>query len=120
MNIVVIGAGAMGKAIMQDLSENPEVRQILVADYEEEKAKEYAASFKDPRIKGCFVDAFNVGETVNLIKNYDAAINAAQYYVNLDIMKACLKARCHYNDLGGMFHTTRKQLEFLMILSEQD
>jgi len=112
MKIAVIGgAGAMARIIIQDLSECSDVKEILVADYQEGKAKEYAASFQDSRIKGSFVDAYKIKETANLIKGYDAVINSAQYYVNISIMNACLKAGCHYNDLGGMFHTTRKQLE---------
>jgi len=27
------------------------------------------------------------------------------------VMRACLEAGCHYVDLGGLFHTTRKQLD---------
>ncbi len=112
MKIAVIGgAGAMARTTIRDLSECSEVEEILVADYQERKAKEYAASFQDSRIKGSFVDAYKIKETANLIKGYDAVINSAQYYVNTSIMNACLKAGCHYNDLGGMFHTTRKQLE---------
>jgi saccharopine dehydrogenase-like NADP-dependent oxidoreductase len=38
-------------------------------------------------------------------------INSVQYYFNLEVMRACLEAGCHYLDLGGLFHTTRKQLE---------
>ena len=112
MKIAVIGgAGAMAHTTIRDLSECPDVEEILAADYQEGKAKKYAASFQDSRIKGCFVDAYKIRETANLIKDYDAVINSAQYYVNISIMKACLEAGCHYNDLGGMFHTTRKQLE---------
>ena len=112
MKIVVIGAaGLMGSTIVRDLSESPGVEEILVADCQEEKAKELAASFNDSRIKASFVDASNIEETANLIKGYDVVINSALYYVNISTMKACLRAGCHYNDLGGMFHTTRKQLE---------
>jgi len=114
MKIAVIGGGgAMARTTIRDLSECSDVKEILVADYQEGKAKEYAASFQDSRIKGSFVDAYKIKETANLIKGYDAVINSAQYYVNISVMKACLEAGCHYNDLGGMFHTTRKQLEFL-------
>ena len=112
MKIAVIGGGgAMARTIIRDLSECPDVKEILVADYQEKKAKEYAASFQDSRIKGSFIDAYKIKETANLIKGYDAVINSAQYYINISVMKACLEAGCHYNDLGGMFHTTRKQLE---------
>jgi len=111
MKIAVIGgAGAMARTTIRDLSECSDVAEILIADYQGEKAEELAASVKDSRIKGSFVDARKTEETANLIKGYDAVINSAQYYVNISVMKACLEAGCHYNDLGGMFHTTRKQL----------
>ena len=53
MKIAVIGGGgAMARTTIRDLSECPDVKEILVADYQEKKAKEYAASFQDSRIKG--------------------------------------------------------------------
>jgi len=109
--VVIGGAGLMGPTIVRDLSESPAVEEILVADCQEEKAKELAASFNDSRIKASFLDASSIEETASLIKSYDVVINSALYYVNVSTMKACLKAGCNYNDLGGMFHTTRKQLE---------
>jgi saccharopine dehydrogenase-like NADP-dependent oxidoreductase len=39
-------------------------------------------------------------------------INAAQYQVNLPVMEGALRAGAHYTDLGGLFYTTRQQLEF--------
>ena len=46
-----------------------------------------------------------------MLRGAEAVVNAAQYEINLDVMRACLAARCHYLDMGGMFHTTRRQLE---------
>jgi len=37
-------------------------------------------------------------------------VNCAPYPMNLRVMEAALRARCHYLDLGGLFHTTRAQL----------
>ena len=68
MKIAVIGgAGAMARTIVTDLSENAEVEEILIADYQGEKAKRFAASLKDPRVKGSFVDAYRVDETADLV-----------------------------------------------------
>ena len=112
MKIAVIGgAGAMAKPIVRDLLESSEVKAILLADYQEEKVKEFADSLKDPRVTGSFVDAYQIEKTADLLQKCDAVINSAQYYVNLSVMKACLKAGTHYNDLGGMFHTSREQLK---------
>ncbi len=49
------------------------------------------------------LDAFLTGASV--------VVNAAQYHVNLAVMEGALRAGCHYLDLGGLFHTTRRQLE---------
>ena len=38
-------------------------------------------------------------------------VNAASYRVNLDAMRACLEAGCHYIDLGGLYRVTGRQLE---------
>ena len=112
MKIAILGgAGAMARTVVRDLSENPEVEEILLADYRGNIAEEVAHSFKDSRIKGCFVDAKDINQTASILKGYDALINSAQHYINLDAMRACLEARCHYTDLGGLFHITLQQLE---------
>jgi saccharopine dehydrogenase-like NADP-dependent oxidoreductase len=43
----------------------------------------------------------------------DAAVcvNCVDYRLNLDVMEAALGTGCHYVDLGGLFHMTRRQLE---------
>ena len=38
-------------------------------------------------------------------------VNAADYRLNLDVMRGALGAGAHYVDLGGLFHVTRQQLE---------
>lgn len=38
-------------------------------------------------------------------------LNCTDYRFNLNVMEAALSTRSHYVDLGGLFHTTRRQLE---------
>jgi saccharopine dehydrogenase-like NADP-dependent oxidoreductase len=40
----------------------------------------------------------------------DVVCNCAVYATNLPVMEACADAGTHYVDLGGLFHTTRRQL----------
>ena len=56
------------------------------------------------------VDVTDIDELSSILEKYDAVVNATWYENNLHVMRACLKAGCHYNDLGGLFHMTRKQL----------
>jgi lysine 6-dehydrogenase len=37
-------------------------------------------------------------------------VNSASYRINLDAMRACLEAGCHYLDLGGLYQVTGEQL----------
>ena len=112
MKIAVIGGiGAMGQFTVRDLVESPDVKKILCADYKGDEAKLFAASFKDKRIKGDFVDAYNIDETAKLIKGYDIVINAAQYWTNVSVMKACLKIGIPYVDMGGLFHGGNEQIK---------
>ena len=41
----------------------------------------------------------------------DVLVNCASYRVNLEAMRACLAAGCHYIDLGGLYWLTGRQLE---------
>jgi len=45
------------------------------------------------------------------LEGIDVVVNAASYRVNLDAMRACLEAGCHYLDLGGLYWMTGRQLE---------
>jgi len=114
MKIAIIGAaGAMARTIILDLLDNPEVEKILLADFQGEKAKRIAASMSDDRLEACFVDGYHVEATAEAISGFDAVINSAQLFPNLfeKIMDACLIAGCHYNDLGGLYWTSRKLLD---------
>jgi saccharopine dehydrogenase-like NADP-dependent oxidoreductase len=44
------------------------------------------------------------------LRGCSVVANCAPYPFNLAVMDAALAARCHYLDLGGLFHTTRLQL----------
>ena len=45
------------------------------------------------------------------LEGCDVLANCASYRLNLDAMRACLEAGCHYLDLGGLYWMTGKQLE---------
>ena len=113
MRIVVLGgAGIIGKAIVRDLASDPAVREIVVADLDLEGAqRNAAASGRTQGVSAAKIDVTDRAALVALLKGAGAAINSVQYYFNLPIMEACLAARVPYLDLGGLFHTTRKQLE---------
>ncbi len=107
--IILGGYGNIGQVISKDLVHFSKA-QITVAGRNEEKAQKFAESLRSKRVHFAKTEVTDVRALSEILKKYDVCINATQYYYNLYVMKACLKAKTNYIDLGGLFHTTRKQL----------
>ncbi len=105
---VLGGAGAMGRAVVYDLSRAGHPVRILEAD--RAAAERVARRYGGAR---CEVDTADAARPAALARKLDGAaavVHCAPYSLNLAVMEAALRAGCHYLDLGGLFHTTRRQL----------
>jgi saccharopine dehydrogenase-like NADP-dependent oxidoreductase len=105
------GGGLMALTIMRDLIESSTLKDIHALDYREDKARDNISQLKDSRLGSGFVDVTDIEKTAKAIKGYDIVINSTSHYFNINVMKACLEAKSHYIDLGGLFHFTMKQLK---------
>ncbi|MFC4438984.1 MULTISPECIES: saccharopine dehydrogenase family protein [Natrialbaceae] len=109
------GCGAMGRATSRELAENESVDELLIADADPEAAAAFAADLKADEYTGeiatAKVDVTDGEALVATIDDSEVVANALPYAFNIDVMEACLEADCHYLDLGGLYHTTREQLE---------
>lgn len=105
------GGGAMAKAIAWDLTDNPNVEQIVLADIQTDKARDLADIIKSNKISIEKIDANDHESMVSIFKEADYVANSAWYELNVPIMKACLEAEISYADLGGLYHVTLEQLE---------
>ncbi len=112
MGIFLLGCGEMGSVIGTDLLKTYD-GELTFADRELERAERLARRFPKRPIRAISVDVKDRAALVDAIRISKARvlINAVNYYFNVDIMMACMEAGVNYLDLGGMFHTTRKQLE---------
>ncbi len=111
MKIVVLGAGAMGQVTIRDLAESAAVKEVLICDLSIERADALKTQLGNAKLKTAKADIQDAEGLSSLLNGYDAVINCSPYVFNLQVMEAALKAACHYLDLGGLFHITRKQLE---------
>lgn len=109
--LVLGGYGIIGKAVVNDLFKFAKNDEIIIAGRDGARAEEYAKSFNSKRVKYQKIDISNKKEFVKILKNKDMCVNCLQYSFNLIVMDACINAKVNYVDLGGMFHTTKKQLE---------
>jgi saccharopine dehydrogenase (NAD+, L-lysine-forming) len=112
MHITVLGgAGKMGCISVQALANDPRVDEVVIADANVRQAKKVADYIDQPKVSVLEVDIQDTEDFVKALEQTDVCLNATVYYTNLEVMEACLKAGTHYNDMGGLFHTTRKQLK---------
>jgi lysine 6-dehydrogenase len=118
MRVVVVGgAGAMGRWTVRDLTESEGVGEVVVADLDGSRARE-AAGWAAARsgsngtagVSGLALDAGDGEALRRAFDGADVVCNCAVYSTNLPVMEACADAGTHYVDLGGLFHTTRRQL----------
>ena len=104
--IAVLGAGAMGSAAAVLLARHDDV-DLVVLDVDEARAARVAERAGGV---GRGFDARG-GELPEVLKEVRAVAACLPYRLNLEVMEAALAAGCHYADLGGLFHVTRKQWE---------
>lgn len=116
MSIVVLGgAGAMGQVIVRDLAQFAGNEKIVVADFNLAKAEAMvqavSSQFGNKNLVAAFADVSDAKKLTPVLSGAKVVINSTPYVFNVTVMEAALAASCHYIDLGGLFHTTRKQLE---------
>ena len=112
MKIMVLGgAGKMGCISVQFLAGDARVEKVVLADSNLENAKIVADYINSPKVEIQAIDLKDTQAFLAALEKVDVCLNATVYYTNLEVMDACQKTGTHYTDMGGLFHTTRKQLE---------
>ena len=110
MRIAIVGAGAMGLRVAEELLRSSEDAALLAVDASGDSLSKFQAALKNNRVEIATEDANDRTRLAEALSGSEVVVNAAQYDVNRLVMQAALKARAHYIDLGGMFHETRRQL----------
>ena len=113
LSVAVLGAaGTIAPAIIHDLGVSDEVASMVLFDLDADKAAAAAKEHGHGKATTERVDARDVDALARAITRAGAGVllNTASYRINLDAMRACLKAGCHYLDLGGLYRVTREQL----------
>jgi saccharopine dehydrogenase-like NADP-dependent oxidoreductase len=115
LKTLVLGAsGQIGAYTAQDLVEFSKAEVIASSRKLGNVRKAMTDLNLVDRVTSMEIDASNTDGVAKTVKaeGVDSVINCAWYQTNVAVMKACLRAGAHYTDLGGLFDTTLKQLEF--------
>jgi lysine 6-dehydrogenase len=107
---VLGGAGAMGRAVVFDLARGGS--PVLLVEADRAAALRAARRYGGGRTLVAGADARDPASLAATLRAHRTSVivNCAPYTLNLAVMDAALRARCHYLDLGGLFHATRLQL----------
>lgn len=105
------GAGRQCLATIYDLIENEDVESVLLLDLNEDALKIRSELVNSPKIRTKALDLKNLNELADALAPMDVVVNASSHVFNMDVMEACLIAKTHYTDLGGLFHWAREQLK---------
>lgn len=103
MKVLLVGVGGVGEAIAVIAKPHPWVQQIVLADYNLERAREVQAKLGDPtRFPAEFIDAGDQKQVEALAKKYqvDLIMNACDPLFNVPIFDAAYEVGCNYMDMA--------------------
>lgn len=95
--VLVLGVGAQGSAIAKLLDKEPNVSEIICADYDLRAAEELGSSLK--KAKAEQVNAKDVKDIVRVGQGVDIVVNGLPLDFNLNVMEAALELKANYQDL---------------------
>lgn len=110
MNVLVLGSGLMGKAIVFDLQQQTSFSQITLVD-KNEQLLNHAKNFFTHQTHLDFYhrDVSDEKAMLPFFENTDVVISAVPYLFNEQLTKLAIKTGCHFVDLGGNNEVVQKQ-----------
>jgi len=101
MNILVLGAGMMGRAIAYDLGMFSRFKKIIVGDKDRKILASAGAFLKGKRIEITTINVDNGSDVKKQFQNSDVVISAVPYRFNYELAKTAVETGTHFVDLGG-------------------
>lgn len=108
---MVGGGGLTGRCAVRDLARGGVFERVRVADLDAHLAAA-AAEAAGKRAVAQPLDVRDPAALDAVLAGASVCVNAVQYTFNLTVMEGCLRANVPYLDFGGLFHMTRRQLEW--------
>ncbi len=102
MRAVILGSGGVGAAAARIAKSREFLTSVVLADYDEERAKSAAAATGDPRFSGVQVDASDASAVAELLKTTkaDAVLNACDPRFVMPIFDAAFESGTTYLDMA--------------------
>ena len=109
MRMLVLGAGLQGSACAYDLLQNPDVKEVRLADLHTGHLEHFLAPYSGERLIFTPLDVRDKEAVLALMRQCDAAMSAIPYYFNYELAELAVEAGVHFSDLGGNTEIVFKQ-----------
>lgn len=120
MEILVIGAGMMGRAITFDLLTHSNFKNITLADKNKETIESAKQFLDTDKINFQEMDVDNKKEVATFFKKNDIIISAIPYFYNYFLTQTSIKNNVHFLDLGGNNRVVEKQRSLFTDAKDND
>ncbi|HKC80125.1 MAG TPA: saccharopine dehydrogenase C-terminal domain-containing protein [Gemmatimonadaceae bacterium] len=109
MRMLVLGACLQGSACAYDLLQNPDVKEVRLADLHTDHLEHFLAPYSGDRLIFTPLDVRDREAVLALMRQSDAAMSAIPYYFNFELAELAVEAGVHFSDLGGNTEIVFKQ-----------
>lgn len=110
----IIGSGMQGTAAAYDLAQYGEADEVRLLDVDVRRAR--SAADRVNRLvgrelaKAGVVDATDKTSASQVLEGMHACLSAVPYFFNVNLARAAIQARSHFNDLGGNTKIVEEEL----------
>ena len=111
MRMLVLGAGLQGSACAYDLLQNPDVKEVRLADLKVDHLPGFLAPYSGKRLLPTRLDVRDADAVRAVMRESDAVMSAIPYYFNLELATLAAEVGVHFCDLGGNTEIVFKQKE---------
>lgn len=111
MRMLVLGAGLQGSACAYDLLQNPEVKEVRLADLKVDHMPPFLAKYSGKRLLPTHLDVRDAEAVRAVMRESDAVMSAIPYYFNFELATLAAETAVHFCDLGGNTEIVFKQKE---------
>ena len=109
MDILILGAGMMGRAIAYDLATFSNFSKITLIDNNKKTLDNTKKFLENKDINFKKLDVTNYGQLKKKFEQTDIIVSAIPYNFNYNLTKIAVDARTHFIDLGGNNTVVEKQ-----------
>lgn len=112
--ILVLGVGAQGSTTARRMDEEPEVAEVICADYDQKAVDELVKTLKKGR--GVKVDASKRESIVAVAKGVDLIVNALPLPFGPNVLEAALEAKTNYQDFAATDALTKDWVDGIKLM----